>query len=110
MREGGTNTAAVQVDNPASVTAGEDDAPAKSVASLPVDQAGVEQQIEWISPAGEVAPQVSAGRIPDTEVFDDCGIVQSTVFQISGRFRMTMELKLIEGERLFHQLRSGSRH
>ena len=37
---------------------------------------------------------------PDTEVFDDCGIVQSTVFQISGRFRMTMELKLIEGERL----------
>src|ERR1035441_10609050 len=110
MREGGANTATVQVDNPASLMAREDDAPAEGVAAVPVDQAGVEQQIEWISPAGEMAPQVSSGRIADLEVFDDAGIVQSTGFQISDRFRMTMELKLIEGERLFQQLRSGSRH
>lgn len=77
MREGGANTATVQVDNPASLREGKDDAPSEGVASVPVDQASVEQQI--VSPAGEVVPQVSAGRIPNTEVFDDCGIVQSTL-------------------------------
>ena len=77
---------------------------------MAVDQPGVEQQIDWIAPASEVAPQVSARRIPDAEFFDDGGIVQSTILQISGRFRMAVELKLIEGERLFQQLRSRSRH
>ena len=75
---------------------------------MAVDQAGVEQQIEWIAQAGEMAPQVSAGSITDAEFFDQGGIVQSALFQISGRFRMTMELKLIEGERLLQQLGSGS--
>ncbi len=40
VREGDVNTAAVQVDNPASLTVGEDDAPAEGVVSVPVDQAG----------------------------------------------------------------------
>lgn len=38
------------------------------------------------------------------------GIVQSAVFQIARRFRMAMELRLIEGGRLVQQLRSGRWH
>ena len=108
VRKSGADTAAIQVDDPAALTAGEDDTPAEGVAAVAVDQAGVEQQIERIAQGSEMVPQVSAGRIADAEFFDEGGIVQSTVFQISGRFRMAVELKLIEGSCLLHQLGSGS--
>ena len=47
-----------------------------------------------------MAPQVSAGSITDAEFFDDGGIVQSALLQIADRFRMAVELELIEGGRL----------
>ena len=74
-----------------------------------IDQADLQQQIERIAPSGEMPPQVPAGSITDAEFLDQGGIAQSAVLQIACRFRMAVELELIEGGRLLQQAgnRSG---
>src|SRR5215472_12254732 len=98
VRKRSTDTAPVEVDDLVVLPAGEDHASAEGVATLVVDQTRIEQQLQRIALGSEVTPQISAGSIADTEFLDDGGILQSTVLQITGRFRMPMELKLIEGD------------
>ena len=65
MGEGGADTAAIEVDDVALLTARKDHATAKSVAALGVDQSGVEQPIKPIAVGHEVMPQIATGRIAD---------------------------------------------
>ena len=53
-------------------------------------------------------PQVSAGSITDAHLLDQGGIVQTALPQIADRFRMAVELELIEGGRLLQQPGNGS--
>src|SRR5215468_11370391 len=53
-------------------------------------------------------PQVSAGSITDAYLLDQGGILQTTLPQIADRFRMAMELELIEGGGLLEELGNGS--
>src|SRR5215469_9449007 len=53
-------------------------------------------------------PQVSAGSITDAHLLDQGGIVQTALLQIADRFRMAVELELIEGGRLLQQPGKGS--
>src|SRR6516162_884637 len=53
-------------------------------------------------------PQVSAGSITDAHLLDQGGIVQTALLQIADRFRMAVELELIEGGRLLQQPGNGS--
>src|ERR1700735_4447274 len=53
-------------------------------------------------------PQVSAGSITDTHLLDQRGIVQTALPQIADRFRMAVELELIESGRLLQQPGNGS--
>ncbi len=53
-------------------------------------------------------PQVSAGSITDAHLLDQGGIVQTALLQIADRFRMAVELELIEGGRLLPQPGNGS--
>ena len=53
-------------------------------------------------------PQVSAGSITDAHLLDQGGIVQTALPQITDRFRMAVELELIEGGGLLQQLGNGS--
>ena len=53
-------------------------------------------------------PQVSAGSITDAEFLDQVGIVHSAVLQVADRFRMAVELELIESGRLLQQPGNGS--
>jgi len=43
-----------------------------------------------------MAPQISAGSIADVQFFDEGGIAQPTLREILDRFRMSMELELME--------------
>ena len=53
-------------------------------------------------------PQVSAVSITDAHLLDQGGIVQTALPQIADRFRMAVELELIEGGRLLQQPGNGS--
>ena len=70
--------------------------PTEGVTALAVDQPYLQQPIEGIAKGGEMAPQVSAGSIAEAQRFDEGGIAQSTLFQISNRLGVAVELKLIE--------------
>ena len=107
MRKGCSDTAAIQVDNPAILAARNDHTAAESVAAFAADQAGSAQQFGRITQGSQMSPEVPAGSIADAEFFDDGEIPQSAAFQIAHRFRTAMELKLIEGSRVFQQLNCG---
>ena len=81
---------------------------AEGIAALAADQAAVEQQIERIAQGGEMPPQVSAGSITDAHLLDQGGIMQTALLQIADRFRMAVELELIEGGRFLQQPGDGS--
>src|SRR5260370_17460901 len=53
-------------------------------------------------------PQVSAGSITDAHLLHQGGIVQTALPQIADRFRMAVELELIEGGGLLQQLGTGT--
>ena len=78
-----------------------DHTPAEGIAALPIDEARVAQPIERIALGDQMAPQVSAGSIADAEFFEEGGVVQSALLEIVDRFRMPVELELVEGRRLF---------
>ena len=51
-----------------------------------------------------MAAQVSAGSISDTQFLDTAGITQPALLQIPNRFRISVQLHLVEGMRVFQQL------
>lgn len=110
MGEGGSDTAAVKIDDASAQTAGEDDAPVEGIVALRIEQAETLQEIARISLRGEMATQVPAGGVADAQFSDRGGIVQSALFQIVQRLRVANELLLIEsGGLLEHSSRVGWR-
>jgi len=97
MGEGGSDTAAVKIDDASAQTAGEDDAHVEGIVALRIEQAETLQAIERISLRGEMTTQVPAGGVADAQFSDQCGIVQSALLQIAQRLRVAIELLLIEG-------------
>src|SRR6266568_1376230 len=96
MGEGGSGAAAVQVDDASALAAGENDAPVEGVAALCVEQAETLQEIPRIALSGEMPAQACAGGIADAQLFDQGGIVQSSLLQIVQRLRVAIELLLIK--------------
>ena len=90
MGEGGSGAAAVQVDDASALAAGENDAPVEGVAALCVEQAETLQEIPRIALSGEMP------GIADAQLFDQGGIVQSSLLQIVQRLRVAIELLLIK--------------
>ena len=97
MREGGSDTAAIEIHDLALLAARKDRAPAECVAAVMGDQTCGAQPIEAITLGGEMLPQVPAGRLSDAQFCDKGGIAQSPLLEILHRFRMTVEFELIEG-------------
>jgi hypothetical protein len=84
--------------------AGKNHTPAEGIAALIVDQADSEKLIERTAEWREMATKVSARRIPDAQFFDATGITQSTLLQILCRFRVALQLQLVETMCVFQQL------
>jgi hypothetical protein len=101
MSEGGTDTAAVEVDDASALAAREDDAPVEGVAALRVEQAETPQEIERIALRREMTAQVRARGVANPQLFDRGGIVQSALPKIAQGFRVAIELLLIENGGLF---------
>ena len=110
MGEGGSDTAAVEIDDAPALAAGEDDAPVEGIAALRVEQAETLQEIARIALSGEMPTQAPTGGVADAQFFDQGGIVQSALFQIVQRLGVAIELLLIEsGGLLEHSSRVGGR-
>ena len=73
-----------------------DDALIESICALGVDQAGFSQHRKGIALRREMVAQNSAGRIADTQLPDQRRIMKSAVTQILKRFRIVIQLLLIE--------------
>ena len=106
MGEGGSDTAAVEVDDASALAAREDDAPVEGVAALWVEQAETLQEIARIALSREMSAQVPAGGITDPEFFDQDGIAQSALLEIAPCLGVAIELVLIESGGL---LQNGGR-
>jgi len=96
MGEGAAYTAAVQIDDALVPVAGEDDALIEGIVTLGADETGAPQQIQGTALGEEVTPQAAAWGITDLQLFDQCGGVQSALFQIPLCLRVAIELLLVE--------------
>ena len=96
MGEGGSDTAAVEVDDTSALAAREDDAPVEGVAALWVEQAETLQEIARIALSREMSAQAPAGGITDPQFFDQDGIAQSSLLEIAPCLGVAIELLLIE--------------
>jgi hypothetical protein len=94
MREGGVDTAAIEVHNLGVLIAGEDNTPVESVAALEVDETGALQRFQGVALIREMAPQISAGGIADSEFFDQAGTAHAALFEIAARFQ-AMRMRLV---------------
>jgi len=97
MREGGADTAAIEVHHLCVLAAGEDNPPVEGVAALEVDETGALQRLQGVALIREMAPQISPGGIADAELFDQSRVVHPTPFEVPQRLGMARELLLIEG-------------
>jgi len=96
MGEGGSDAAAVEVDDASALAAREDDAPVEGVAALWVEQAETLQEIARIALSREMSAQAPAGGITDPQFFDQDGIAQSSLLEIAQCLGVAIELLLIE--------------
>ena len=96
MREGGADTAAIEVHNLRVLAAGENNTPAEGIAALKVDETGALQRLQGITLIGETTPQIAAGGVADAEFFNQSKLVHSTPFEIPQRLRVVWELLLIK--------------
>ena len=104
MWEGAADAAPVEIDNPALLSQGENQAPAKRIAALIADQSRAQQQIKGIAESGQLPPEITAGSIAEFHVFKQPGITDSSLPQILGRFRMTVKLRLVKAGGVVEQL------
>ncbi len=108
MGEGGSDTAAVEIDDASALAAREDDAPVEGIAAIPVEKAKTLQQIARIALSGEMPAQASTGGVADPQFLNRGGVVQSALFQILQRLGVAIELLLIKsGGLLEHGGRIG---
>ncbi|HEY6369608.1 MAG TPA: hypothetical protein VIX37_03450 [Candidatus Sulfotelmatobacter sp.] len=96
MCEGGSDAAAVEVDDAAALAAREDDAPVEGVAAWWVEQAETLQEIARIALSREMSAQAPAGGITDPQFFDQDGIAQPSLLEIAQCLGVAMKLLLIE--------------
>ena len=104
MGEGGSDTAAVEVDDAPALAAREDDAPVEGVAALWVEKAETLQQIARIALGREMTAQAPARGITDAQFFDQGRIAQSSLLKITQRLRVAIQLLLIEGSGLLEYI------
>ena len=96
MGEGGSDTAAVEVDDASALATREDDAPVESVAAWWVEQAETLQEIARIALRREMPAQAPTRGITDAQFFDQDKIAQSSLLKIVQRLEVAIELLLIE--------------
>lgn len=96
MGEGGSDAAAVEVDDASALAAREDDAPVEGIVALPVEQAETLQEIARMTLSGEMPAQVPTGGVADPQLLEQGGIVQSALLQIVPRLGVTIELLLMK--------------
>ena len=96
MGEGGSNTAAVEVDDASALAAREDNAPVEGIVTLRIEQTETLQEIARIALSREMPTQAPTGGVADAQFFDQGGIVQSSLLKISQCLRVAFELLLIE--------------
>ena len=96
MGEGGADTAAIEIDHAALLVAREDDAPAKGVSALRVNQPRAQQQIQRITEIGQMTPQVATGSIAEAQFGDQVRILEASLLQILGRFGVALQLHLVK--------------
>jgi len=110
MGEGGSDTAAVEVDDASTLAAREDDAPVKSIVPLRIEHAETLQEIEGIALRREMTSQAPTRGITDPQFLDQGRIAQSALLKITQRLGVAIELLLIEsGGLLEHGGRVGGR-
>ena len=110
MSDGGTETAAVEVDQATVLATGENDAPIEGVASLRVEQADTPQEIERIAVLREMTAQAPARSVADAQFLDQSRIAHSALLKVTQRFGVGIELLLIErGSLLEHSGRVDGR-
>jgi len=110
MSEGGSDTAAVEIDDVSVSAAGEDDASVEGIAALCIEQAETLQKIARIALSGEMPAQAPARGVADVQFLDRGGIVQPALLQIEPRLGVAIELLLIKsGGLLKHGGRIGWR-
>ena len=96
MGEGGSNTAAVEVDDTSALAAREDGAPIKGIVPLRIEQAETLQEIARIALSGEMTAQAPTRGITDPQFFDQGGVVHSALLKIAQCLGVAIELLLIE--------------
>jgi len=104
MGEGGSDTAAVEVDDAPALAAREDDAPVEGIVTLQIEQTETLQEIARIALSGEMPAQAPTRGITDAQFFDQGEIVQSALLQIVQRLWVTIQLLLIEGSGLLEHI------
>ena len=110
MGEGGTDAAAVEVDDVFAFSQGEDDALIESVGAVVVEQSGLPQQVKGITPCRQMTAQTSSGGVTDLQFPNQDGVVHPALVEIAHRFGVVIELLLIErGSQLQHLGRAGFR-
>jgi hypothetical protein len=94
--KGGSNTTAVEVDDPFTSAAREDNAPVKGIVTLRIEQAETLQEIEGISLSREMSAQASTRGITGPQFFDQGRITQSALPKITQWVGVAFELLLIQ--------------
>src|SRR6266446_2558931 len=82
MGEGGSDAAAVEVDDASALAAREDDAPVESVAAWWVEQAETLQEIARIALRREMPAQAPTRGITDAQFFDQGRIAHFSLIQL----------------------------
>src|ERR1700680_615727 len=104
MGEGGADTAAIEINYAALQVAREDDAPAKGVAALGVNQPRAQQQIQRITEIGQMTPQIATGRIAEAQFRNSVRIFETSLLQILRRFGVALQLDLAKTRGFIEQL------
>jgi len=102
--EGGSDTAAVEVDDASALATREDDAPVESVAAWWVEQAETLQEIARIALRREMPAQAPTRGITDAQFFDQGRIAQSSLLKITPCLGVAIQLLLIEGSGLLEYI------
>jgi hypothetical protein len=103
MGKGGANTASIEIDHSALPTTGKDNAPAKCVAALVIDQPDLQEQFQRIAQAGQMPPQITSGGIADAQQLDQIGVEQAPLGQVVNSLGVAVELKLVKRGSLLQQ-------
>jgi len=107
MRRTGVETAAVEIGQAPALATWKHYASVESVPTLAIDEADFPQGFEGIAECREVAAQVAAGGIANTQTLDEVGIVQAPLMEVLQCLTVARKLGLIESYRLLQEFGLG---